>query len=73
MHHPRVDIRHLYIKREDGGKGLIKLELANKTIAVGRKKYLDKTTEWMIQLVNRHEKQKKKCPIKKKVINYLIK
>ena len=54
MHHPRADIKHLYVKRENGGRGLIQLKLTYKTTTVGIKKYLDTTTHWMIQLVNTH-------------------
>ena len=45
MHHPRVDIEHLYIKRENGGRGLIQLELTNKTTTTRLLKYLDTTTD----------------------------
>ena len=54
MHHPRADIEDLYVKRENGGRGLIQLELTNKTT-----NYLDFTTDSMLQLVNKHKKQKK--------------
>ena len=60
MHHPRADIERLYIKRENNGRGLIQRELTDKTTIVGSKKYLDTTTDWMLQLVNAHEKKKKK-------------
>ena len=59
MHHPRADIVHLYIKRENGGRGLIQLELTYKTTTIGLKKYLDTTTDWILQLVNTWEAKEK--------------
>ena len=58
MHHPRADIERLYINWENYGRGLIKLRLIYKTPTIGLKKYLGTTTDWMLQLVNKHEKQK---------------
>ena len=65
MYHPRGDIKHYHIKRENG-KRLIQPELTYKTITIGSKKYLD-ITDWMLQLVNTHEKQKKKKKFNKKI------
>ena len=59
MHHPRADIEHLYIKRENGERGLIQAELTYEITTIGLKKYLDTTTDWMLQLSNTHEKEKK--------------
>ena len=57
IHHRRADIERFYIKRENDGRNLIQLELIYKTIIIGLKKYLDVTTDWMLQLVNAHEKK----------------
>ena len=59
MHHPKADACRLYIPRSDGGKGLIQLELCYETITIGLQTYLDSAQDWMLQLVNRHEKTKK--------------
>ena len=40
MHCPRADIQCLYVKSENGRKGLIQLELTYKTIPIGLKKYV---------------------------------
>jgi len=56
MHHPKADVDRLYIRRSEGGKGLLQLELLYKTITIGLQAYLDSTQDWMLQLVNRHEK-----------------
>ena len=39
MYHPRTDIERLYVKRENGGKGLIQ-EITYKTTTLGLKKIL---------------------------------
>ena len=58
MHHPRADIEHLYIKRENGERGLIQAELTYEITTIGLKKYLDTTTDWLLPLSNTHEKEK---------------
>ena len=65
MHHPRAHIERLYGKGKNGGRRFILLKLTNKTTAIGFNKYLDTTTDWMLQIVNTHEKQKKKYSISK--------
>ena len=65
---------YMYVKRENGWRGLIQQELIYKTDTIGLKKYLDITTDWMLQLVNTHKKQKKKysiCKESNKSINQL--
>ena len=57
MHHPRVDIEDLYIKRENGERGLIQAELTYEITTIGLKKYLDTTTHWMLPLSNIYEKE----------------
>ena len=39
---------------------MVKLELTHKTTTIELKKYFDATTGWILQLVNAHDKQKKK-------------
>ena len=63
MQHPRAELEHLDIKRENSGNGLIQQELTYKTTTIGLKKYLETTTDWMLQLVDTHEKRKKKYSI----------
>ena len=59
MHHPKADVDRFYIHRSEGGKGLLQLELLHKTITIGLQTYLDSTQDWLLRLVNRHEKTKK--------------
>ena len=56
MHHSRADIERLNVKRKNGGKGLVQLELVYKTTTIGLKKYLDTATDWMQMLVNISDK-----------------
>ena len=58
MHHSKADVDKLYIRRSDGGKGLLQLELMYKTATIGFQTYLDSTQDWMLQLVDKHEKTK---------------
>ena len=60
MHHTRADIEHLYVKKENGWRWLNQQELGNKTVSIGLKKYLESTTDWLLQFVNIYDKQKKK-------------
>ena len=55
----------LHKSRENTERELIQLELSYKTTTIGLKKYLDTTTDWMLQFVNTPEKQKKKYSISK--------
>ena len=54
--HQWADIKRFYVKRENDRRGFIQLELTYKITAIRLKKYSD----WILQLVNSHEKQKKK-------------
>ena len=70
MHHPKAGLGRQYIKKENGGRGLIQQELTSKTTTIGLKKYLDTTTDWMLQLVNTHTRIKRKnILLENKVIN----
>ena len=42
-------------RRNEGGSGMIQLEL---NITTGQKKYLTRTTDWMLPLVLAHDKTK---------------
>ena len=59
MYHPKADVDRLYISRNEGGRGMIKLELSYKTSTTGQHKYLTTTTDWMLRLVFAHDKTKK--------------
>ena len=59
MHHPKADVDRSYIPRNEGGRGMIQLELSLKTTTIGMQKYLETTKDWMLQLVHNHEQRKK--------------
>ena len=56
MHQPRAYTGRLKVKGENYGR-LIILELTYKTTTIGLKIYLSTTTDWILQLVNIHEKK----------------
>ena len=71
MHHPKADVDRLYIRRSEGGKGLLQLELLYKTITIGLQAYLDSTQDWMLQLVNRHKETKKVHSVRCQIKNFM--
>ena len=54
MHHPKSDVNRLYLPRQEGGRGLVQLELSLKTSITG----MD-TNDWMLKLVKNHEENKR--------------
>ena len=58
MHHPKSDVNRLYLPREEGGRGLVQLELSLKTSIIGMDTYLNNTKDWMLTLVKKHEQNK---------------
>ena len=65
MHHPKADVDRLYILQNEGGRGMIQLELTLKTTTISMKKYLETTKDWMLQLVHNHDQRKKLHSMKK--------
>ena len=65
MHHLKADVDRLYIPRNEGGRGMIQLELSLKTTTISIQKQLETTKDWMLQLVYNHEQRKKLHSIKK--------
>ena len=59
MHHPKADVDRIYIPRNKGGRGLVRLELSYKTTTIGLKQYLESTKYWTLKLVHQHESRKK--------------
>ena len=54
----KADADRLYIPRNEGGRGMIQLQLSYKTSNIGQKNYLTTTTNWMLHLVLAHGKTK---------------
>ena len=51
MHHPKTDMDRLYVKRKDGGTGLLQTEATNKTEIINTAEYLN-TKYFEDQFVN---------------------
>ena len=69
-HHPKADVERLYLKRWQGGRGLLQLELELKMSFIGMDKYLKITTDWMLQSVKAHEEKKKLYSITRQATEY---
>ena len=59
MHHPKSGDDRLYVPRNQGGRGMIQLEMSYKTTTIGLAEYLGNSDDWTLQLVNLHENTKK--------------
>ena len=70
MHHPKADIDRIYLPRKEGGRGLIQLEMSYKTTTTGLDTYIQNNYDWMIQLVNQHERNKKLHSVTKEAQRY---
>ena len=64
MHHPNADMDRKYLARNEGGGGLIQLEMAYKTATMGLDTYLDNKSNPLLVIAKEHEKikTKKKYP-----------
>jgi len=58
MHHPRADVDRLYVKRKEGGRGLIQIENAYITSTIGLDMYLQNNHDPLLRLVYQHDKGK---------------
>ena len=69
-HHPKADVDRLYLKRSEGGRGLLQVEMNFKISFIGQQKYLENTKDWMMTCVRAHDSQKKRYSIRKKSEDY---
>ena len=58
MHHPKAGVDRLYLPRSNGGRGMIRLEMAYKTTAIAMSTYLSTNCDWTLKLVYQHQKYK---------------
>ena len=64
MHHPRADVDRMYLPRNKGGGGLLQLESAYKTAAIGLDANLNTTkNDILLVIAKEHEKAKKKYSV----------
>lgn len=57
---PKADVDCLYMPRSSVDRGMIQLELSYKISLMKLYKYLAAIQHWMLQLIMKHEKSKKK-------------
>ena len=55
MHHLKSDVDRLYLLRNEGGGGLIQLELSYKSTTIGLDKYFQKTQDTLLHFVKDHD------------------
>ena len=60
MHHPKADVRRMYIPGKEGGQGMKNLEMAYKTIKIDLNSYLQSSRDRMLHAFLHHEKKKRK-------------
>ena len=58
MHHPRVDLERLFIKRENGRRSVIQLELTYKTNTI--RLNILKDYHWLDATLYKHTRRKRK-------------
>ena len=71
MHHPKADKDRLYLPKFEWRRSLIQTELTYKTTTIGLNKYLQRTKDWMMELVRKHENSKKLYSIAKESRTYM--
>ena len=71
MHYPKADKDRLYLPRSEWGRYLIQTELTYKATTIGLQKYLQTTKDWMMELVSKHEGNKKLYSIAKESRKYM--
>jgi hypothetical protein len=54
QHHPKADVDRLYVPREDGGRGLMRIEGAYITEVIKLKEYVEHTEDPLMQIVRTH-------------------
>ena len=58
MHHPKSDIDRTYLPRSTGGRSLIQIETTYNATTIGLAKYLEKSQDPFLKLVNLQEEKK---------------
>lgn len=66
MHHPKANVQRLYIKRQNGGRGLMEIKAAHENATVGLSEYLRLRTDRLTEMVNNHEAEKKRYSLHQK-------
>lgn len=70
IHHPKAN--RLYLHRAQEGQDLIQLKIPDKTTTIGLAEYLKTSNDWMLKLVEDHERCTKLHYIMKESKNVLL-
>ena len=70
MHHPKSDVDKLYLRRTEGGRGLIQLELSYKTTTIDLHKYLQETQDTLLHFVTDHDDRKSLYSISRQSVKF---
>ena len=65
IHHPKADVNRLYIKRQNGGCGLVNLETTHKTAIVGLSECIKQDENRLARLVQEYHAGKAECSVQK--------
>ena len=60
MHHSRTDVDRLYIKRKDGGRGLLELQSLHQRSILSFAEYIRSENGRLIQMVRKNDDLKRK-------------
>ena len=60
MHHPRADLQKLYVKRKNGGRGLLEVWSVHQQAVLGLSEYIESENSRLIQIVKLNDSLKKK-------------
>ena len=73
MHHPRADVDRLYIKRKDGGRGLLELQSLHQQSILSLAEYIRSENGRLIQMVRKNDDLKRKFSLQKEANKIQIK
>ena len=73
MHHPRADVDRLYIKRKDGGRGLLELQSLHQQSILSLAEYIRTEDGRLIQMVRKNDDLKRKFSLQKEANKIQIK
>lgn len=73
LHHPKADVHRLYIKRRNGGRGLIEIESAFNSAITSLSNYIALNRDKYCKAIATHDEKKAKYSIQKEAINILAK
>jgi len=67
IHHPKAEVNRLYIKRWNGGRGLVELESGYNAAVVGLSEYIKQDKDGLTSLVQEYDAGKTKHSLQKEV------